>query len=146
MHTDRTSWHPQVTFELPGELVNKRLLYSGLIKLVPTTDEGAIPAVTVPYQGFAAQLKHLRLAARRAEKSTDGDILHRDANALCYSPRAVPSFYFDVMDHLAKVPKVCTGGLARGDDDVIKVDFDVLHSSSECSLRVTLAPEVPLER
>jgi hypothetical protein len=135
-----------VTFELPGELVNKRLLYSGLIKLVPETDEGAIPVVTVPYQGFAAQLKHLRLAARRAENSADGDVLHRDSNALCYSPRAVPPFYFDVMDHLAKVPKVCSGGLARGEDDVIKVDFDVLHSSPECSLRVTLAPEVPLER
>lgn len=45
-----------------------------------------------------------------------------------------------------QVPEVCSGGLALSEDQVVKVDFDVLHSSPECSLRVTLAPEVPLER
>lgn len=44
-----------------------------------------------------------------------------------------------------QVPDVCTGGLASREDDVIKVDFDVLHNHPECSLRVTLAPEVPFE-
>jgi hypothetical protein len=45
-----------------------------------------------------------------------------------------------------QVPEVCSSGLALSEDHVIKVDFDTLHKSPECSLRVTLAPEVPLDR
>jgi hypothetical protein len=62
-----------------------------------------MPAVTVPYQGFAAPLKHLRLAARPAENSADGDKLKKYVDSLCYSPKAIPSFYHEIMDHLAKV-------------------------------------------
>jgi hypothetical protein len=47
---------------------------------------------------------------------------------------------------LFQVPEVCSGGLASSDKSVLKVDFDVLRSNPECSLRFTLAPEVPLER
>jgi hypothetical protein len=45
-----------------------------------------------------------------------------------------------------QVPEVCSSGLALSENHVIKVDFDTLLKSPECSLRVTLAPEVPLER
>jgi hypothetical protein len=94
---------PQVTFNLPEALQNKRLLFSGLIRLVPTPGHPGVPAVTLPYQGFAAPLQHLRLAARPAENSADGDKLKKNSGGLCYSPRATPSFYLEVMDHLAKV-------------------------------------------
>lgn len=60
-------------------------------------------SLTVPYQGFATPLKHLRLAARVAEHSADGERLRKHVNGLCYSPKATPSFYFEVMDPLAKV-------------------------------------------
>lgn len=136
---------PQVTFTLPEELKGKRLLYSGLIRLKPANNS-SIPAVSIPYQGFAAPLKALRLSARAAQNGGDAETLRKDANSLCYSPRVIPSFYHEVMDHLAKVPDVCTGGFATTNDTVISVDFETLRASPECSLRFTMAPEVPLER
>lgn len=104
--------HPKVTFNLPEALQNKRLLFSGLIRLLPTPGQPGVPAVTLPYQGFAAPLQHLRLAARPAENSADGDKLKEHSGGLCYSPRATPSFYLEVMDHLAKVC-VCVCGRGR---------------------------------
>ena len=68
------------------------------------------------------------------------------SNALCYSPNATPAFFFEVMDHLAKVPDVCSGGIALGDDDVVKVDLATVRAAPECSLRVTLTPEVPIQQ
>jgi hypothetical protein len=92
----------QASFTLPEDLHHKRLLFSGLIKLLPKS-QPSIATLTVPYQGFAAPLKHLRLAARVAENSADGDTLRQHVNGLCYSPKVTPSFYYEVMDHLAKV-------------------------------------------
>jgi len=135
----------QVYFTLPEGLKGKRLLYSGLIRLKPANNS-SVPPISIPYQGFAAPLKALRLSARAAQNGADGEALRKHANSLCYSPHVIPSFYHEVMDHLAKVPDVCTGGFAWTNDTVIPVDFETLRESPECSLRFTMAPEVPLER
>lgn len=44
----------------------------------------------------------------------------------------------------AEVPGVCTGGLTRNDNQTLNVSLAVLASSPECSLRVTLVPELSL--
>lgn len=44
----------------------------------------------------------------------------------------------------AEVPGVCTGGFTRKDNQTLNVSLAVLASSPECSLRVTLVPELSL--
>jgi hypothetical protein len=144
----------QVTFSLPAELINKQLLYSGLVKLTPVlpTEQqqhhgaGRLTPLTLPYQGFGAALSAVRLNARpkQALNAEAAQALTAEGNALCYSPGAVPSFFNDVMDQLASVPHVCSGGLARRGDDLLRVSLQALQGAPECSLRVTLAAEVPI--
>lgn len=142
--------YPQVTFTLPEELMGKPLLYSGLIKLLPTYPQGSSSVVplTLPYQGYAGSLEALRLPARPISDldETAAMALTTSGNALCYSPGAVPAFLNEVMDHLAKVPDVCSGGLAAEPDSMLRVSLKVLQQSPECSLRVTMAAEVPFRR
>lgn len=112
---------------------------------MPAPVAPSVPALSVPYQGFAASLQTLRLAAQPLSNRGEDSKLSRHSNALCYSPGVNPSFFLEVMDTMAKVPGVCSGGLAESPEHVVPVDFNVLHRSPECSLRFTLAPEVPLQ-
>eukprot|EP00775_Hariotina_reticulata_P009901 gene9901-10058_t len=65
-------------------------------------------------------------------------------NSLCYAPYSKPVFVNSIMDSQAEVPGVCTGGFSNNDSaDPLNVSLSVLKASPECSLRVTLVPEVP---
>jgi hypothetical protein len=44
----------------------------------------------------------------------------------------------------AEVPGVCSGGITRKDNQTLDVSLAVLQASPECSMRVTLVPELSL--
>lgn len=100
------------------------------------------------HQGFSQQWSNLRvLAAPRPQLNTDyARVLADAANALCYAPRSRPVFVNAIMDNEAPVPDVCRGGFAHSTSATLEVSLAVLKASPECSLRLTLAPEVPLHR
>jgi hypothetical protein len=134
----------QVTFSLPPALASRPLLYSGLIKLQPS--DPSLPPVVIPYQGFSQDWSSLRILAK-PNATLDADlanVLRLQQNALCYAPRSQPQIPSSVIDQLAAVPEVCSGGFATEKDQQLNVSLAVLQESPECSLRVTLVPEVPL--
>lgn len=47
-------------------------------------------------------------------------------------------------DVQAEVPGVCSGGITRKDNQTLDVSLAVLQASPECSMRVTLVPELSL--
>jgi hypothetical protein len=133
-----------VTFALPPALASRPLLYSGLIKLQPS--EASQPAVVIPYQGFSQDWSGLRILAKPMS-GLDPDLanlLREQQNALCYAPQSQPQIPSSVIDQLSSVPEVCSGGFAREMDQQLNVSLAVLQESPECSLRITLVPEVPL--
>lgn len=101
-----------------------------------------------PHQGFSQQWSDLRvLAAPRPHLNAGyARVLTETANVLCYAPHSRPVFVNAIMDSEAPVPGVCSGGFARSAHDTLEVSLAVLKASPECSLRITLAPEVPLHR
>ncbi|KAF6253111.1 hypothetical protein COO60DRAFT_466940 [Scenedesmus sp. NREL 46B-D3] len=134
----------KVTFSLPPALASRPLLYSGLIQLQP--NDHALPAVVVPYQGFSQDWSGLRILAKPNSR-LDSDLANRlrlQQNALCYAPRSTPQIPSSVIDQLSSVPEVCSGGFATDTDQQLNVSLAVLQESPECSLRITLVPEVPL--
>jgi hypothetical protein len=134
----------QVTFSLPPALASRPLLYCGLIKLQPS--EPSLPPVVIPYQGFSQDWSSLRILAK-PNSTLDADlanVLRQQQNALCYAPRSQPQIPSSVIDQLASVPEVCSGGFATERDQQLNVSLAVLQESPECSLRITLVPEVPL--
>lgn len=134
----------QVTFTLPSALRKQPLLYSGLIEL--QSDNPDVPSLVVPYQGFSQPMSNLRVPA---SVESDQDIilsatLEKLHNALCYAPNSKPKFINAILDAQAEVPDVCDGGFARKDNSTIDVSLAVLQSSPECSLRVTVVPEISM--
>lgn len=65
-------------------------------------------------------------------------------NSLCYAPRSKPKFINAILDAQNEVPEVCDGGFARKDNTTMDVSLAVLQTSPECSLRVTIVPELAL--
>lgn len=66
------------------------------------------------------------------------------ADAACYAPYSVTRFQGVIMDEKSPVPDVCSGGFASSPNTVLRVSAAVLAASPACSLRFTIAPEVPL--
>lgn len=134
----------QVTFTLPSSLRKQPLLYSGLIELQP--DDPTVPSLVVPYQGFSQPMSNLRVPAR---VEPDQDIvlsaqLEKLHNALCYAPGSKPKFINAILDAQAEVPAVCDGGFARKENSTLDVSLSILQGSPECTLRVTVVPELSL--
>jgi hypothetical protein len=102
--------------------------------------------VVIPYQGFSQDWSGLRILAKpNSGFDPDlADLLRANQNALCYAPRSQPQIPSSVIDQLSAVPEVCSGGVAREADQQLNVSLAVLQESPECSLRITLVPEVPL--
>lgn len=69
------------------------------------------------------------------------DKLH---NSLCYAPGSKPKFINAILDAQAEVPAVCSGGFAKAANVTLDVSLTVLQVAPECSLRVTLVPELSL--
>ncbi|WIA37929.1 hypothetical protein OEZ86_001306 [Tetradesmus obliquus] len=134
----------KVTFSLPPALASQPLLYSGLIKLQPT--DPSLPPVVIPYQGFSQDWSGLRILAKPNSDLSPAlaATLRAQQNALCYAPRSQPQIASSIIDQISSVPDVCSGGFAAEVDQQLNVSLAVLQESPECSLRVTLAPEVPL--
>ncbi|WIA23997.1 hypothetical protein OEZ85_013624 [Tetradesmus obliquus] len=111
-----------------------------------------VPLV-IPYQGYSQDYRQLPIMARVINSSDDANDyydyyanqLAEHAKALCYAPRSAPSAAGNLMDYQADVPYVCDGGFAETMAMWINVSLGVLQDSPECSLRVTLAPQTPMQ-
>jgi hypothetical protein len=135
----------QVTFSVPAALRKQPLLYSGRIEL--RSSDPAVPSLVVPYQGFSQPMSNLRVPAA---VDADQDIilsstLERFQNALCYAPGSKPKFVNAILDAQAAVPDVCAGGFATSANSTLDVSLAALQASPECSLRVTIVPELSLK-
>jgi hypothetical protein len=133
-----------VTFSLPRSLRAQPLLYSGLIEL--SSADPAVPSLVVPYQGFSQPMSRLRIPAR---VDPDMDLILSGSlanlqNALCYAPRSQPRFLNAILDAQVEVPGICSGGFAERANSTLEVSLGVLAASPECSLRVTVVPEVSM--
>jgi hypothetical protein len=158
----------QVTLTLPDELKLQPMLYSGRVLLTPraaataleqqhaptAVDTSDVPSplvpVSIPYQGFSGSYdKTLRLLARPLSSLNQkaATALRKYQNMLCYSPRSRPIFPNAILDSSleGQVPKVCSGGYAVSDNVTLSVDLQILRQSPECSLRIVLAPQVPIK-
>jgi hypothetical protein len=71
--------------------------------------------------------------------------LAESARSLCYAPSSVPSAAGNLMDYGSDLPWICDGGFAEGQATWLNVSLTVLQQSPECSLRVTLAPQIPMQ-
>eukprot|EP00775_Hariotina_reticulata_P014225 gene14225-14369_t len=148
----------QVTFKLPAVLTSRALLYSGSIRFTPVpvsprsvladADAPRVPAVGVPYQGFSQDWSKQPVLATplRHIDSRLADNLEESQNALCYAPGSKPTFANAIMDNEADVPAVCSGGITESRVDTLDVSLGTIKKSPECSLRVTLVPQVPVQR
>lgn len=163
----------QVQFTLPVGLQNTPLLYSGLIRLVPvgvtnnstTTSassstsslgnstlrtsgfDAQLVPITIPYQGYSTAYTSLHYMARSLTNDPDaaGSSRLKYARGLCYAPNSTTYTAGAIMDFNAFVPNVCTGGYAENvPNKMLQVSLAVLQSSPACSLRITLAPQVPI--
>lgn len=106
----------------------------------------AAPAVGIPYQGYSQYWSRLRVPAEVnfSINAWLAETLKNKQNSLCYAPYSKPVFVNSIMDSQAEVPGVCTGGFSNNDSAApLNVSLSVLKASPECSLRVTLVPEVP---
>eukprot|EP00775_Hariotina_reticulata_P009496 gene9496-9659_t len=160
----RQSARFKVTFSLPEELKAQPLLYSGRILLTPraagmassqqnssATATGGLRRlvpVSVPYQGFSGPYdKTLRLMARPLSSLNQkaAAALKRYQDMLCYAPRSRPYYPNAILDSgEVQVPKVCSGGYTVSNNITLSVSLQVLRQSPECSLRIVLAPQVPI--
>jgi hypothetical protein len=92
-------------------------------------------------------MSNLRVPAR---VDPDQDIilsatLEKYGNSICYAPKSKPKFINAILDAQAEVPGVCSGGITRRDNSTLDVSLGVLQKFPECSLRVTLVPELSLK-
>lgn len=134
----------QATFSLPKALRGQPLLYSGLVELL--SNEPDVPSLVVPYQGFSQPMSRLRIPA---VVDTDMDMILANSlsnlgNALCYAPKSKPRFINAILDAQVEVPAICSGGFAEADNATLDVSLTVLQASPECSLRVTVVPEISM--
>jgi hypothetical protein len=104
------------------------------------------PAVGIPYQGYTQYWSRLRVPAvvNFTINPWLAETLQSKQNSLCYAPFSKPVFVNSIMDSQAEVPGVCSGGFSNMNRAApLNVSLSVLKASPECSLRVTLVPEVP---
>jgi hypothetical protein len=161
-----------LNFALPAELSQQPLLYSGIIRLIPIIPannsnnsnssssnstaaspnpyDSLVPLV-IPYQGYSQDYRQLPVMARVIGNTDDAtrefysSQLAADSKALCYAPRSEPSAAGNLMDYGNDVQYVCDSGFGERPATQIDVSLGVLQESPECSLRVTLAPQVPMQ-
>jgi hypothetical protein len=169
----------QVNFNLPPQLQQQPLLYSGIIRLLPiippasnsssnsssngTTGNSTEPPVptpdpyssfvplVIPYQGYSGVYSSVPIIARGMPNSGDPatdyytTMLADKARALCYAPKSKPSSQGALMDYGRSIPGVCSGGFPKTASSLVNVSLSVLQESPQCSLRVTLAPQLPMQ-
>jgi len=97
------------------------------------------------YQGYSQPWSSLPLLASNLDTADlyHSQQLQQRANALCYTPTAGSSA--TIFDLESGVPFVCDA-FAASDSDVISVSARVLRTAPACTLRLTLAPQVPIRR
>jgi hypothetical protein len=118
----------------------------------PTRDPYAsfVPLV-IPYQGYSGIYSSVPIIAREMANSSDTSIryynsqLAANARALCYAPKTKPSSQGALMDYGRSLPWVCSGGFPKAFGSWVNVSLAVLQESPQCSLRVTLAPQLPVQ-
>ena len=99
-------------------------------------------------QGFSQDWSKQPVLATpiRSINSKLAETLEETQNALCYAPGSKPTFANAIMDNEANVPAVCSGGITESRVDTLDVSLTTIKKSPECSLRVTLVPQVPVQR
>ncbi|KAF6250541.1 peptidase S8/S53 domain-containing protein [Scenedesmus sp. NREL 46B-D3] len=118
----------------------------------PASDPtGSFAPLVIPYQGYSQVYRRLPIMARPIADRGDpakeyyASLLEAQARALCYAPGSEPSAAGSRVDDGAAIPGACAGGFAARQADWVDVSLAALRGSPECSLRVTLAPQVPMQ-
>lgn len=105
-----------------------------------------IPQISIPYQGFSKAYSALRVmsqpATDLADSSESGE-LKQYGNMLCYAPVSQPTFPGAKHDD-SNIPYMCKQYPKPG-LGTVTVSLASLRNATACSLRVTLAPEVPMK-
>eukprot|EP00775_Hariotina_reticulata_P009899 gene9900-10056_t len=142
----------KVTFSFGPGLTARDLLYSGVIRLVPSlqgdndsSNSRAIFPVTVPYMGYTRDWSRMPLLAVPKSGQDNNAALTRFQNTLCYAPNSKPRSVGSIMDENVPVAAACTGGVATSASTVLNVSLSVLRTSPECSLRIVVVPQVPVD-
>jgi hypothetical protein len=140
----------QVTFSFGPGVTSRDLLYSGAICLVPflrddsnRNSSRAIFLVKLPYMGYTRDWSKMPLLAT-PKRGRPAELV-RYQNILCYAPNSQTRTVGAIMDDRVPITTACTGGLATSETSLLNVSLSVLKASPECSLRIVVVPQVPVD-